>query len=157
MGIYGNISTNLETITDSLSPKARYFRATDFDANQQLDNFNFNRAAVVWNNLAIATNSPGSNGRVNTIFPLSIRFLAPDEMDANSLDSEAIIDEMADMANVFYDKLRNSSGFLDPAAELGDAAFTPLIKIFDQGLSGVQMDLDLPLTRTVYDCQKLTL
>jgi hypothetical protein len=144
------LSSAIDTITNSVL-NGVYMRATDDQANTDLDNVDLrNKTVVLFNNLPDMDFSVTRGGYTSQTIPVEIRVLQLAEIDDNETQSDVIRDNCVAIANMVFDKLT--------VYQITDDVIPYRInllgetKVYDKTMTGCKLVFDLVTERTVYSC-----
>ena len=146
-----NISTILKETVQKL-PNASYMRATDDDANIEIENIDIKGKTVfIYRNLPTVTNSIQKGGHIQSNYPTEIDVLQLADFDDNTLDGDEIRASCKDMADKLMDhlKIRTDSVTPIPAYQV---VFSESVQVKDTLLTGCVLRFNWIFDRTSYDC-----
>ncbi len=133
-----------------------YIRATEDQANIEIGQIDTFYPLAIHIDRTTILGTPAEFGNyVYKEIPTEILFLMKNpNMDEYLKDVDTIVDNMEKVADSFYDKLIQSS-VMDSLAPLPGYETERLAgyKRFDTVMSGVQFNMDVPISRTQYYCK----
>ena len=139
-----SISGLIESLVNAL-PDAVYLRATDYDANIEVDNIDLaGKTIYIYNNLPIINLSVGI--AITPQWPVNIKLLQLVDQDANTRDKDLIRESMVKPAQellsaILRDPISNQA-VLPPSATIEF-----LNDEFDKTLTGVNLQFDIQLNQ----------
>lgn len=146
----GQISNTLAAIVATI-PATRYMRASDLDANIEVDHVDLNDLSVVlFNNLPEIKNVVSQSGAVTREWPIEIKVLQLAELDHNTPQSDVIRDACLAIADEIWDKVGVNQDLPD-AFEYG-INFLNDVKIYGKTMTGCTLTFLLNVQRTSYKC-----
>jgi hypothetical protein len=146
-----NISEILKTTVQKL-PNALFIRATDDDANIELDNISISgRTVFLYHNLPRVGNEFQKGGLSNENYPTEIDVLQLADFDDNTRDSDAIREECKVMSDRLMDQLKVRTDSVRPIAGY-EQDYSGSVKVHDVILTGLRLRFNWPFDREVYYC-----
>jgi len=146
-----SISNLIEDAVNQI-PDLAFLRATDAEANIQVDDIDLGAANIaIYNNRPTTTGTSGDlSGLVQVEWPVEIHILGLADFDDDDLDADIIADPLYSIAEELYDRLVG-----DPLASLltfSDSYTINLgdpVKLYDKTLTGVTLSFELYYSRGI--------
>ena len=146
-----NISEILKTAVQKL-PNALFLRATDLDANIELEKIDIGiRTLFIYNNLPNVNNPIQEGGLVQRIVPTSIGVVRLADFDDNTRDGDVLREDCQIMADRLMDQLKNRTDSITPIPDY-QTNFTDAEKIHDVILTGLILRFEWTFDREDYYC-----
>lgn len=146
-----NISEILKTTVQKL-PNALFLRATDLDANIELEKIDIGiRTLFIYNNLPNVNNPIQEGGLVQEIVPISIGIVRLADFDDNTRDGDELREDCKIMAHRLMDQLKNRTDSVTPIPDY-QTNFTDAEKIHDVILTGLILRFNWTFDREEYYC-----
>jgi len=130
-----------------LIPDAVYYRATDTEANKDIDNIDLGgKTIVLFNNVA-------TSGYVTQDIPISIKVLKLASFDDREVDSDILRDDCKLVAEKLFNKITNSQdiNIMPPTLEY-TIEFMNQTKIYDKTVTGCTLSFTISSDRGDYNC-----
>lgn len=146
-----NISTILKETIQKL-PNASYLRATDDDANVEIENIDIKGKTIfIYRNLPTVTNPIQAGGMVQSNYPTEIDVLQLADNDDNTKDGDDIRASCKDMADRLMDHLKIRTDSVTPIPSY-QIVFSESVQVKDTLLTGCVLRFNWIFDRTSYDC-----
>ena len=146
-----NISTILKTAIQKL-PNSAYMRATDDDANVQIDDIDIKGKTIfIYRNLPTVANTIQEGGLVQGTYPTEIDVLQLADYDDNTLDGDTIRASCKDMADRLMDQLKVRTDSVTPIPAY-QVVFSESVQVKDALLTGCILRFNWIFDRTTYNC-----
>ena len=146
--------TEIKNIIDNLSVPNTFLRATDIQANNDLNKLPQDIPRVI-HLLEDVINYEGSEITqiIEQRLPVNILFLRVDTHHTKLTDSDTFLEEMEGLANEFYDSLIQTD-WISRTTAIDSYTITPFYKngIFDNMYTGVRLNLEILINRESYTC-----
>jgi len=137
-----------------LIPDAVYYRATDTEANKDIDNIDLSgKTIVLFNNLPSITSTVATSGYVTQDIPISIKVLKLASFDDREVDSDILRDDCKLVAEKLFNKITNSQdiNIMPPTLEY-TIEFMNQTKIYDKTVTGCTLSFTISSDRGDYNC-----
>ena len=146
-----NISTILKETIRKL-PNASYLRATDDDANVEIEKIDIKGKTIfIYRNLPTVTNPIQAGGLVQSNYPTEIDVLQLADLDDNTKDGDDIRASCKTMADRLMDHLKIRTDSVTPIPSY-QIVFTESVQVKDSLLTGCVLRFNWIFDRTSYDC-----
>lgn len=145
------VSAALQNIVTSKVPDGLFMRATDADANRDVDNVDLGgKTLVIYNNLPEVTHPVPVGGAISREWPVELRILRLANFDDNTEQGDALRDICMDAADRIFDSITDIDSF--PSVEEYTIQMLGEVKVYDKTLTGVRLSFTLHLLRNAYYC-----
>jgi len=146
-----NISEILKTAVQKL-PNALFLRATDEDANIEIENISIaGRTVFIYHNLPRVTNNIQDGGLVQENWPTEIDVLQLADFDDNTRDSDEIREACKVMSDRLMDQLKIRTDSVTPMSGY-ETSFSEAVKVHDVILTGLRLRFNWIFDREEYYC-----
>lgn len=145
------ISTILKGTIQKL-PNASYLRATDDDANVEIEKIDIKGKTIfIYRNLPTVTNSIQAGGLVQSNYPTEIDVLQLADLDDNTKNGDDIRASCKAMADRLMDRLKIRTDSVTPIPSY-QIVFSESVQVKDALLTGCILRFNWIFDRTSYDC-----
>ena len=146
-----NISTILRETIQKL-PNASYLRATDDDANIEIEKIDIKGKTIfIYRNLPTVTNPIQAGGLVQANYPTEIDVLQLADLDDNTKNGDDIRASCKDMADRLMDHLKIRTDSVTPIPSY-QIVFSESVQVKDSLLTGCVLRFNWIFDRTSYNC-----
>ena len=146
-----NLSTILKETIQKL-PNAKYLRATDDDANVEIENIDIKGKTIfIYRNLPTVTNPIQAGGHVQSHYPTEIDVLQLADIDDNTKNGDDIRASCKSMADRLMDHIKIRPDSVTPISSY-QIVFSESVQVKDTLLTGCVLRFTWIFDRTNYDC-----
>lgn len=144
-----NISAIIEAAA-ALIPNSLYLRATDIQANIEIDDLEIgDKIVVLYNNLPTVKNRVTQS--VQREVPVEIKILKLGNVDDNDVDGDAIRASLVPAADLMFDAtIKNPEHSLTRYADTYEIDFLNQVKIYDDVLTGLVLKYSMFFDRSFF-------
>lgn len=143
------LSTVIQNVVTPLA-NTLYLRATDVDANIDIDHLDIQgKTIVIFNNLPAIDYLVSKSGHTEQVIPVEIRVLKLANLDDNTVQGDTLRDQCAETCDTIWDMLtanQDIDGYEYQVTYLNE------VKVYDKTMTGARLIFPFTSTRTTYAC-----